>query len=372
MLVAASPLAACNLLLNFSSFDSEVGVIAASDASDAAALTCDAAALSSDPSNCGRCGHDCLGGVCLEMQCQPATLASVISGTATSSIALDTEHVYWSETPGIMAVLKDGGMPSTVASLPPGATVSDVAVDTSGVYWSVSSNLDGGTGVFRSAEGGTMSFQAGPATSLTLDVNNVYWTEAELEAVRRESKSGTGGVTDIVDYGTPASYVVGNIVLAAPLLYWTDALGWPNVSSAPILGCTSGPMDCGTSLVDAGTRAPNGLIVDDAGIFWSTSVSLNQTALDGGPSSSLYATTTAPIRALAADADEFYLAVGMPPQILSVSRGDRSVALVANLSTDELPMAIAVDEVAIYFVSVGITQGDIGTGDGGRVGIIAK
>lgn len=86
----------------------------------------------------------------------------------------------------------------------------------------------------------------------------------------------------------------------------------------------------------------------------------------------MYASTGGGIRALAADADTFYLAIGLPPQILSVSRAQRSPALVANLSNDEVPLAIAVDDVAIYFVSAGVTQGNIGVGDGGRVGRIAK
>jgi hypothetical protein len=377
LLLGILPLVACNLLLNFSAFDSEYGAPPASDASneadasDVVVETCDAA-LSSDPQNCGHCGHDCLGGVCLDMQCQPVTLAPVHAGTVAASIALDADHVYWSDTPGIMAVEKDGGALSTVAPLPAEAGVTDIAVDTSGLYWSMASSIDGGSGIYRLVDGGTMPFfQAGAITSLTLDGNDVYWTSTGLSVVRRVPKAG-GSAVDIVDYSTPPNYQVGNIAMGSALLYWTDAVPWPNVSSAPKLGCNQGAKDCGTALAPVSSSAPNGLIVDDAGIFWSTSGTLNRTGSDGGPSSTMYTSTTGGIRALAADAVAFYLAIGKPPQILSVSRGDGSAALVANLPNDEFPLAIAVDEVAIYFVSAGITQGNIGVGDGGRIGSIAK
>ncbi len=371
-LLALPPLVACSALLNFSPFDSQYGAATGGDASDDTAVptTCDAA-FNSDPLNCGRCDHSCLGGVCLAMQCQPVTLAPVNAGTTATSIALDPDQVYWSDTPGIMAVAKDGGMLSTIAPLAAAEVVSDIAVDTSGLYWGADGNGSTGSGLYSLADGGPILLQSGAITSLTLDNSYVYWTSPGIGSVRRASKSGND-VSDIVEYPTGTSYEVGHIIVGSSLLYWTNTAPQPNVNSAPAAGCIQGPSNCGTALAPASTSVPNGLIVDDGGIFWSTSGGISQTALDGGLSSSVYASTGGGIRALAADADTFYLAIGLPPQILSVSRAQRSPALVANLSNDEVPLAIAVDDVAIYFVSAGVTQGNIGVGDGGRVGRIAK
>ena len=48
--------------------------------------------LSSDSSNCGSCGHGCLGGTCKQGSCQPVTLATP---KAPHSIATDDSFVYY-------------------------------------------------------------------------------------------------------------------------------------------------------------------------------------------------------------------------------------------------------------------------------------
>ena len=59
------------------------------------------------PTDCGRCGHSCLGGTCVASQCQPVALASNISPR---DIAVDQNHVYWLEpaTALAMQIDKDG------------------------------------------------------------------------------------------------------------------------------------------------------------------------------------------------------------------------------------------------------------------------
>lgn len=78
---------------------------------------CDAD-LASDAANCGACGHDCLGGACLEGACQPVTLVETY---ASGPIAADGGFVYWfdGETDVLMRVPTTGGAPSSVADLAP-------------------------------------------------------------------------------------------------------------------------------------------------------------------------------------------------------------------------------------------------------------
>lgn len=46
----------------------------------------------SDPHHCGRCGHDCLGGLCEKGRCQAVCMRAIGAG---SSLAVDDRYVYW-------------------------------------------------------------------------------------------------------------------------------------------------------------------------------------------------------------------------------------------------------------------------------------
>jgi hypothetical protein len=60
--------------------------------SDGGADACNAD-LSSDPKNCGACGHDCLGGGCEKHACLPFRVA--FTDASAESIATDDAGVYW-------------------------------------------------------------------------------------------------------------------------------------------------------------------------------------------------------------------------------------------------------------------------------------
>jgi hypothetical protein len=66
---------------------------------------CDASAT--DPRNCGRCGHDCVGGACSAGVCQPWTILS----TPASDIASDNARVFWvlGAIPGDLSTCSRGG-----------------------------------------------------------------------------------------------------------------------------------------------------------------------------------------------------------------------------------------------------------------------
>lgn len=67
-------------------------------------LTCAGACIdpSSDPVNCGACGHSCLGGACASGQCQAAVVVNA-SGTSPSVFGLDGGDVYYWDSNGIYA-----------------------------------------------------------------------------------------------------------------------------------------------------------------------------------------------------------------------------------------------------------------------------
>src|SRR5262245_8002876 len=67
---------------------------AEADSSSVTAANPCAADTATDPRNCGRCGHDCLGGACEVGRCRPVVLASA-AGKNEAGPLIDRTHVYW-------------------------------------------------------------------------------------------------------------------------------------------------------------------------------------------------------------------------------------------------------------------------------------
>ena len=63
--------------------------------SDVQVDACTSSTLSTDPKNCGACGHDCLGGACVAGRCQAVKLATDTMNGLTTRILVDATHVYW-------------------------------------------------------------------------------------------------------------------------------------------------------------------------------------------------------------------------------------------------------------------------------------
>ncbi len=52
-----------------------------------------------DAKNCGACGHDCLGGTCLEGLCQPVAVASPTQSYNMTIFGLDAQYLYYQDSP---------------------------------------------------------------------------------------------------------------------------------------------------------------------------------------------------------------------------------------------------------------------------------
>jgi hypothetical protein len=222
-----------------------------------------------DPKNCGRCGHDCLGGACLEGLCQPVVLASNRGGPG--SVAIDATHVYWLESSASMVVRvpKAGGPIEVLATVVGNAGAGNLRVDESRAYWadnfaatnsfllrrsSVSKVPDAGAPiqygayVIQSGVGGPPTFVLGMA----LDGNDLL------------STSGGGVTRSAKDSGAVAPVV--NVPTVLTCLTADDAGLYVGSLDGQLLGVS--PEGGTTSPIGTGLGDVEELLLDGADLFW--------------------------------------------------------------------------------------------------------
>ena len=156
--------------------------------------------LLTDPANCGTCAHDCLGGACLNGNCQPIEVASAQSYPF--GLALDSNDLYWINGGPLVAdagavdrlgeivrFVVGGNMqrPTVLISAEP----NPVALAAGGglLFWLGETQTvaaDGGGRSCRRPQTVHERFEAarrlalsGRPTALALDPRNVYWIETD-------------------------------------------------------------------------------------------------------------------------------------------------------------------------------------------------
>jgi hypothetical protein len=146
---------------------------------------------STDPNNCGSCGHSCLGGACVAGVCQPVVLAS---GVCPTSIAVDDTSVYFTHDVlgswAVESVPKAGG---TVTVLATQTSLADIYGDSvavlDGIVYFITLRA-GGDNVLESvpAGGGPVTVVAGfnvggsirqPTRAVVTAASGVYWANEE-------------------------------------------------------------------------------------------------------------------------------------------------------------------------------------------------
>ncbi len=256
--------------------------------------------LAADSHNCGRTGHDCLGGACVAGACQPWTLAT--GEPNPWHLACDSARVYWTNdiAPGsIRACPLAGctGAPASIASMATGYT--RIAVDGGNLYFSefdagvvatcastsctpqplasgenqpmgvavIAGTLywadSGGTTVRMLSPGATTpqtlasSAGGGPRT-LAYDASTVFWTTSggHIESC---ALNGCPSPT-VLAPSEPSPYF---IAVYGGDVYWGDSLDPGRVQRCPTSGCSpTGPQTI------AATPFSNGIAVDATGIYW--------------------------------------------------------------------------------------------------------
>jgi hypothetical protein len=218
----------------------DTGSDALADAHDAGSNAHDAACgdgdFASDPSNCGACGHSCLGGACVDGGCMPVVMAY---GGGWAQV-VDSTAVYWYLTS------------AQIVRLPLDATY-----------------VDGG-------DAGMTGLWSGGAFKLTQDSTQLYWTTGGApDTIASVGKDGSNPHTV-----TTVGATIYNIAIQGDRLYFTT-YNTPDAGQA-----TSVLVDGSAPFEFADGDTPIGLAVDDASIYWSpylpsTAPEIVQSALDG-------------------------------------------------------------------------------------------
>ncbi len=140
---------------------------------DAGLTLCGAACndVTRDGSNCGSCGHDCLGGACTAGVCQPVLLVDNLDNP--SALAVNADSLFFTDASGVESAPLAGGMPK---SLYQGAAKL-VAADQNYVYSATNEELE----IRRiPLSGGTTTDIVGVPNVLALAVYADYVYEANL------------------------------------------------------------------------------------------------------------------------------------------------------------------------------------------------
>jgi hypothetical protein len=361
---------------------------------EAGDASCDAN-LGSDPHNCGRCGHDCLGGACAGGACEPVLL---YTGNTPTSIVVDGPKLY------VTVVTPEPSKGYVVRCTTTGDCATDNTVLAGGldnpwfgvlqdasVYWADFSGLDATTdpgSVMGCPENGCPD--AGPTvyspdgggidgggmygygvyvTGLTADPTYIYW--AGFEGV-------TGAIFRCVPgecSGTLAPLVEGfgvpyGVAVDPSYVYWIN-IGTNVVHRCALPSCGGGPQIFAPITLAGGHLGLCGMALYEGEVYWTENVA------EGGvfecPSTGC---GTTPKAMATGQGSPTFIAVDDSGVYWTNNTGGTVMHCPASgcaepgvFATTPSPFAIALDSVSVYYTS---SPGFYGAPGLGKVFRIAK
>jgi hypothetical protein len=242
----------------------------------------------SDANNCGRCGHGCCGGQCMNSACTPRVIST---GTAPGPPVVDAKYVYWADAQqsgdgGILRAPLSGGSPVSLAAFLDHP--NSVAVDSSFVYWvTYSVTAPNYGGVFKVPVDGGATIPLVPtqqgATWVLVNSTNVYWDDHGDNEINRANLDGT----DATIIAGMTQQVAGplQMTLDATNLYWASR-GNGQVQAGPLFGASVAMLSTGSD--------PIGVAVNSTAIFWANygDGSIQKAPLPNGGTATLVAVSS--------------------------------------------------------------------------------
>jgi hypothetical protein len=246
--------------------------------------------VAADPKNCGRCGHDCLGGGCADGSCEPVVLYSgseipssiaVFGPTLFVTLETDTPDggaVIRCSTDDCMAtatVIASGLLNpgfavmhgSTILWVDEGSYLDEVVTTGSVVGCPAAGCPDSGPVVYVPQDAG-IDGGLGVISGLAVDSTYLYWGESWI--LRREG-TYVGGIyrCDVTDCAHSITALAGSVnafpvtVAVDPdYVYWTDEV------SNEVLRCGL-PCSGATNLFAKMQSFAYGLALYDSQVYWT-------------------------------------------------------------------------------------------------------
>jgi hypothetical protein len=265
--------------------------------------------ITTSPTNCGVCGHDCLGGACLGGKCQPVTMAT--NQLDPADMTVDANNVYWTATGDgkvlSMPRLGTGAMtPTLIADSQ--ASPKGILLDSGYVYWSNCSN-----------------------------VGSIYRRAVPVVASSPQVPVITNG------------YYPYRMAISGSQLSWTEDSTAGSVRIADISTVLSGPVQ--PSHIFANQISPKGIAADASNLYWTIYGEVRQAPLTTVMVSNISVAESFPYD-LRADTDTIYWVDAYASTIRKVAKNTAgTLATLATLSYGQRPLQIALDATSVYWAN---------------------
>jgi len=217
----------------------------------------------SDPANCGRCGHSCLGGTCAGGLCQPQVLAA--NQPSATNLAVDSSTVYWAAGSPVSTIYSCpfSGCASPAVLMTSTAMIGNVAV-AGGFLFYIAPGVVGRCQLPGCTAPQTIASASGRSSYavVTADAVSVMWSDTGTADVLACPVAGCAGAPTVV---TSGASVFGLPVLDATNLYFDNGSG--QIVACARTGCGSSPV----ALTGTGVSGGQGLAVSGGIAYFDNS-----------------------------------------------------------------------------------------------------